>query len=838
MRAFLSLPVAARWLICSLFAWAPGIAEADSPAAGEIPLSSVNFLQEHCIDCHDGPGSEGDFDVTALTRTLDEPEHYESWVRIYDRIEKGEMPPPEDGGLQRRELKTFLPATGDALHNAARRYRLRDGRVQGRRLTNMQLQSTLQDLLAIDVPLARLMPPETRTNGFVHLADAQTMSHFQLQTHLRVVDAALDAALDRATLPPKDLSLDYGPQKIADKKPGRRNREPELRNGLAVTWSSGMIFYGRINSTTVRNSGWYRITLTASAVRPTAGQPAKHVSLASDPGVWCSVRSGECVSSAPLLNWIGEFRATEQPQTRTWDAWIPADHKLEIRPADVTLPRGRFDGGQVGFGEGEKQDVPGLAIHHLKVQQIHPGGDVKTVRRRLFDNDSLHYDKQSKRSLPNLADVSDADVEQRLDEQVQRFAQLAFRRPTERDDVSPYIEFAVTTWQQNLTDGEHREVAYIEALQAGYRAVLCSPRFLYLCEYADDEGQLDDWSVASRLSYFLCGSMPDEELCAAAAQRQLRSPDQLQQQTDRLLATARGQQFIENFAAQWLDLVDIDFTEPDRKLFRDFDPLVQNAMLAETHHFLQKLLDENLPISQLIDTDETFLNERLARYYGIGSDQIRGDVTLDDQMRSVQLDPSSHRGGLLTHGSILKVTANGNDTSPVLRGVWACERLLGKKIPPPPSNIPAVEPDIRGATTIRELLAKHASDASCASCHQHFDPPGFALEVFDAGGQWRDRYLQLQGGKYKRGPLVDPSFTMVDGRSFETFDEFRQMIAADDERLASNLAAQFLVFATGAEVQFSDRPALDQIVERTRQSDHGFRSILHAVVTSDTFLNK
>ncbi len=840
MRKFFSLPVAFLGLVAVVVpgALVPGTSAAESSAAGKIPASSVSFLREHCIDCHDGPEGEGAFDVTSLTRGLDDPAHYDSWVRIYDRIEKGEMPPPEDGGLQRRELKSFLPATGDALNQAARWYRQRDGRVQGRRLTNRQLQRTLQDLLAIDVPLARLMPPESRTSGFVHLADAQTMSHFQLQTHLKVVDAALDAAMDRAMLPPKDLSRDYAPPKIANKKPGRRNRDPELREDLAVTWSSGLIFYGRISSTTVPHSGWYRITVTASAVKPTAGSKAKNISLASEPGVWCSVRSGECVSSAPLLNWIGSFRATEHPQTMTWDAWIPEKHKLEIRPADVTLPRGRFNGGQVGFGEGEEKNIPGLAIHHLTMQQIHPGGEIAKVRRRLFHHDAFHFDKKSKRSLPDLSDLSDSDAEQQLADQIERFSRLAFRRPTEREDLSPYIEFTKSTWQQNIAEGDARERAYVEALRAGYRAILCSPRFLYLCEYTDASGRLDDWSVASRLSYFLCGSMPDEELLNAAATGELDTPDQLQRQTDRLLATRRGQEFVENFADQWLDLVDIGFTEPDRRLFRDFDPLVENAMLAETHLFLQKLLDEDLPISRLIETNETFLNERLARYYGIEADQIRGDVSLDGQMRCVSLDRSSHRGGLLSHGSILKVTANGNDTSPVLRGVWVCERLFGEEIPPPPINVPAVEPDIRGARTIRELLAKHESDAACASCHKSFDPPGFALEVFDAGGQWRDHYLQLRGGKYKRGAIIDASHTMVDGQAFETFDEFRRIVAAADERLANNLAAQLLVFATGAKIQFSDRPVLDRIVERTRGSDHGFRSILHAVVASDTFLNK
>ncbi len=820
-----------------LYLWHTSCVLAASPTDASISASSLAFLQSHCVDCHDGPEGEGGFDVGSVSTKLDHPRVYESWVRLFDRIEKGEMPPPDDSQISPEELRTFLPSVEQSLTQAAKAHRLRDGRVQGRRLSNSHLQRTLQDLLHINVPLARLMPPETRSSGYVHLADAQTMSHFQLENHLQVIDAALDVAFDRATLGGQDWSIDYGPEKIANKKPGRRNRDPELRQGLAVTWNSGLIFYGRISSSEVRESGWYRITLTASSVK----QP-DHL-----PSVWCSVRSGPCTSSAPLLSWIGSFAATPEPQTMTWDAWIPAGEMLEIRPADTTLKRGNFAGGQVGFGEGEKQNVPGVALTRLQMQRIFPGGDVPTVRKRLFGSHGVQYNSKIKRSEPNIDDASEEIVTTRIAEQVHQFAQLAFRRPTDIAVTQPFSEFARLVWHEQLQSGMSREQAYAAALRGGYRAVLCSPRFLYLSEYAGDDGQLDDWSLASRLSYFVTGSMPDETLRQAASQSKLRSREQLRQQTDRLLTSPRGQRFVEEFAAQWLDLVDIDFTEPDQRLFNDFDIVVQNAMLAETNLFLQKLLDENRPISELVGANYTFLNERLARYYEIESAIRSAPPTADvasatdmnpDGMRLVSLDGDSHRGGLLSHGSILKVTANGNDTSPVLRGIWVCERILGEEIPPPPSNVPAVEPDIRGAKTIRELLAKHESDASCAACHRGFDPPGFALENFDAGGKWRDQYRQLVSKKYKRGADVDASHTMLDGRRFENYNEFRQMLAADAQTLAANLATQLLTYGTGAKLQFSDRAIVTNIVKQTQNTDHGFRDILHSVIASKTFLNK
>ena len=801
-----------------------------------VPSPSMAFIRANCLDCHDGESGEGGFNVHALPRDLSHPANIDQWVRVFDRVQSGEMPPPDEVVVDPKEIGEFLPSLSAAINNAERVSRSMDGRVQGRRLTNVQLQNTLNDLLNIDVPLASLMPAEQRTHGFVHLAEAQSMSHFQLQSHLRVVDAALDAAFDRAMLPDQDWAIDYDPEKIAKKRPGQRNRDPEMRDGLAVVWSHGLIFYGRISRSEVDESAWYDIEVTASAVKP----PKDH-------GVWCSVRSGECSSGAPLMTWIGGFEATDEPKTMKYRAWIPEDHMLEIRPSDVTLDKARTSGGQVGFGECEDQDVPGVAMHSLKMTRVFPGGDVAMVRKRLFGGASMRWDKKAKRSYPDLDKIDDDAAAKILESQLSQFSQYAFRRPTSPELLKPYFSFATdlfhdlrgTDHPKTLDGPMPRGQAYYEALRSGYRAILCSPRFLYLTEPADADGRLDDWAVASRLAYLITNTMPDKELLTAARQGLLDDPAELRRQTTRLLASPGGQQFIANFAAHWLDLIDIDFTEPDRRLFKDFDVGVQDSMLQETHHFLNKLLSENRPVTEMIDADYTFLNSRLARYYDIADEleQVSsGELT--DEMRLVKLKDGAKRGGLLSHGSVLKVTANGNDTSPVLRGIWVCERILGMEIPPPPANIPAVEPDIRGATTIRELLAKHEADVSCAACHKNFDPPGFALENFDAGGKWRQQYLQRVGGKYKRGGKVDPSYKMVDGREFETFDEFRDLIADEADVLARNLASQLLVYATGATVSFSDRTLLDRMIAETRKDDHGFRTILDQVIASDGFLKK
>ncbi len=303
---------------------------------------------------------------------------------------------------------------------------------------------------------------------------------------------------------------------------------------------------------------------------------------------------------------------------------------------------------------------------------------------------------------------------------------------------------ALQEWLAVFDQAVQAGASFPQALRTSYRAILCSARFLY---FQEPNGKLDDYAIASRLSYMLWNSMPDETLFQLAQAGKLREPGVLTEQLTRMLHKDRGQQFVRDFADEWLELSEIDFTSPDRRTHPDFDVIVQEAMLAETYHFLQDMLDENLSVRGLIDSDSTFANGRLARFYGLDFyDRVEANT---HAIQRVPVQAGTHRGGLLAQGAILKVTANGTHTSPVLRGVWVARRVLGVDIPPPPANVPAIEPDIRGAKTIREQLAKHRSQGECASCHSKIDPLGFALENFDAAGKWRDVYSTQPSG---RGP--------------------------------------------------------------------------------------
>ena len=413
------------------------------------------------------------------------------------------------------------------------------------------------------------------------------------------------------------------------------------------------------------------------------------------------------------------------------------------------------------------------------------------------------------------------------------FMERAYRRPVTKHEFDRFYDYA-----KRLLD----DTPFTEAMIATFSAVLASPEFLFQCS---QPGQLDDFALAERLSLFLGESQPDEPLRDLARDGSLR--DNLRQQVDRLIEKPEFDRFVQEFLNAWLKLDEINDTDPDRELYPEYagDWWLVNSMVKESQLYFADLVVNNRPAAQVIDSDYTFLDERMAQHYGV--DGLRGP-----QFKRTKLPPRSPYGGILTQASVLKVTANGTVTSPVLRGVYVLERLLGDHPSPPPPSVPAVEPDIRGAATIRELLAKHREDASCASCHAKIDPPGFALESFDVMGRWRDHYRSLGEGSERIeglgrsgnefvhyiGSPVDASGRMHEGEAFDGIVEFKKLLLQDKEAIARNLIEQLVVYATGAPVGFVDRDEVDAILETTKASEYGVRSIIHAIVQSPLFLRK
>jgi hypothetical protein len=436
---------------------------------------------------------------------------------------------------------------------------------------------------------------------------------------------------------------------------------------------------------------------------------------------------------------------------------------------------------------------------------------------------------------PTNVEVITENPEADADRLLRGFMNRAYRRPVEEAEVSLYLDL--------FKDQYAKGFGFAKSLISAYTAVLASPGFLFVEEAP---GKLDDYALAARLALFLWNSAPDARLRDLAERGKIHDPAVLRAETERMLNDSRSRRFVEAFTDYWLDLREIDDNSPSTTLYNDYeldDPL-KLAAVEETRLFVAELLKEDLPARNIVDSDFTFLNERLARHYGI--EGVEGST-----MRKVALDAKSVRGGLMTQASVLKVTANGTTTSPVLRGVWITERILGFETPPPPP-VPAVEPDIRGAVTIRQQIEAHRADASCASCHARMDPPGLALESFDVMGAWRDRYravndeapaengvgLDGQRFKFHHALPVDTSGKMLDGRQFDDVRRLKEMLIEDEATIARNVVKQLLIYASGAPIGFSDRPEIEAILARTRGDNYGVRSIVHEIVQSKLFQNK
>jgi hypothetical protein len=346
------------------------------------------------------------------------------------------------------------------------------------------------------------------------------------------------------------------------------------------------------------------------------------------------------------------------------------------------------------------------------------------------------------------------------------------------------------------------------------------------------------------LSYWLWNGPPDAALIAVAEDGSLGQPAVLHAQIDRLLADSKSERFIRDFIDQWLMLNRIEETTPDPKLYPEYSFLLHQGMVAETYAFFRELLERDLPATSLLRPGFAMLSQRLAEHYGISG--VEGV-----EVRRVGLPEDSPRGGVLGHAAILKLTANGTTTSPVKRGVWLMDRLLNEPAPPPPPGVSKIDPDTRGATTVREQLDRHRADANCAACHAKIDPAGFALESFDPVGGFRNRYRSNGKGEeppekgkqpwrvnYKVGPTVDPSGIMPDGRTFSGPQDLSQLLCSDPARIARAFVSQLARYATGADLSYSDRRVIDGIVVSTAGKQYGLRHLVHALAESPLILGE
>lgn len=779
------------------------------------------LIESSCIACHDA-STDTPLNIAELGKDLSEPETFRQWERIYDRVERGEMPPEEEPRPDATTARNALASLKNKLTDVNLAEQQANGRVRTRRLTNLEFEYTLRDLFGIHGVLARHLPPENESASFDTIADGQGISPVHIRSYLRAADAALDEAIQLGRRPRSTPhGMNYRTHFYTQMWLGR----PLRRGGNTVkAIDDALVFFdGRPHLSQSDNMGYrpphpgmYRIHAEAYAYQ------------AKTPVTMLVYRSSAEQGGAELIaafdlppgnSRIVDFTSYFTPQDFFYIGLSDDDWQADGKSIFA-------DGAKVYTGEGVA--VKWLTIRGPLVRQwpsastrrVLPG--VEYSRKPTGD-----YEIQlSEKSLTHITGI------------VKQLAPQIFRRPVADTEVQAFVRLA----EPAIREGGPFE----QAVRIPLRAMLSSPQFLF---HSGEAGLLDDYSLATRLAGFLWKSLPDQELFELARHGELSKLDTLARQVDRMLEDTKSNRFVNDFLNQWLKLKDIDATTPDAKLYPEYDDVLRQAMLAETRHFFRELIDANLSADNLIESRFTFLNRRLAEHYGIALPA--GDGLPGEKMRRTILPNDSVRGGLLTQASILKVTANGTVTTPIKRGSFVLASILGTPPDRPAFSVEAIEPDTRGTTTIRETLDAHRNVAACASCHNQIDPPGFALESFDPIGGHRTKYRSTEKGdrterrlfgrsiwEYREGLPVDPSGVTAQGESFDGIRGFKRHLMKDREQVARNLVCQLVAYATGGEIQFADREEVSRILDETRENNFPVRTIIHQVVQSRLFRNK
>ena len=742
---------------------------------------------------------------------LEDPATFDTWERIYDRAISGEMPPQKILDRPKaNELDVFSKHLEPLLIDSHLKHK---GTVL-RRFNRQEYENTLNDLMGTNLRLASHLPEDGRSHEFDNVGESLSLSMEHLKQYIHAAGLVFDQVIRQV-----DYPLLYKKKKIFF-------REQTLKAHLGKQWkksNDGAIvhFYGGsyptglLKESRVRKSGLYRFRITGYAYQ------------SKEPVTCVLIRESYAPGSKKEIIAAPEF-VPAKPTTFEMEVWLDDGYMIKFDPQGIYRFPG-FEHLDVNEYEGSGFAFLGAEIEGpLKEGYPRYGYDLifdGIERKELPPN---HPSNREHSWYKPKFELFCEDENKTIDRFLVKMGSLAFRETVDLKQMVAYRELYFS------------ERAKGESIDASLRTIFCaifsSPRFLFLQERV---GKLSDYRIKDRTRLFLNRSLDD-----SSESKKAHSDADMRTFTELLIKSEKFDRFIKDFTDNWLDLRNIDFTSPDRTLFPEFDNYLKYSMLEETRAFVRRMFLENLPISNLVKSDFAMINERLARHYGIE------DVT-GSKIRPVSLPANSPRGGLLTQGSILKVTANGTNTSAVMRGVWVMERILGQVPTPPPPGISAVEPDIRGAETLRDLLEKHRSTESCQGCHAKFDPLGFALESFNPIGGYREHYRSLSPSapkverkvraksvQYRVGPEVDSSGEFSDGKTFADIHDFMSGLAENEKLLAHAFLRKLLTFATGRELGISDREEVERIVSQCSGGGYRAGDLLHAAISSNIFQSK
>ena len=821
------------------------------------------FFTKYCLDCHDEDVPKGDLRLD-LAANLDwsQPASHHTFERILKVLSKDEMPPRDKKTRPSVEERNIV---ADWLHEQLLTHSITGGTVL-RRLNRREYENTIEDLFGFPFKVPRGFPPDQVAHGFDNIGEDLVLSPPLMESFFETGVAVADQLFPPPPPPVTSATIRRGPQQ------------------MAISYSSSMVIDGSMRlaqrtPTIIRSCTWptsfeakasgkYKITVQLSAIGKLENGPMQFQMYAKN------ITEDKGNDDDPKkLRKLAEFSVTsDKPETFECEALLykgettiffyanapldsrnPKDFEAYLKKQFTANPRllagwmavkhNRGLRGGVGWDRvkakmaSEDLDLSKAKVDHTEAKKVinlmvkQARQYVESISYQIFEEgpsigvheaiiegptEIVEDDSQQKYlQLQNrfVSYAGELEGEEKVQTILSSFLSKAFRRPAKASEIEEYTNRVM----QHLDAGHSFE----ESMHLAIRTALVSPQFLYR---ESSPGKLDDYALASRLSYFLTSSPPDAQLLQLCQDGKLKKAEVLTAHTRLLLKSKRSQEFISNFTGQWLGIHRLGEIMPDPKLL-NFKETDRSAMTAETELFFKEILTKNLPIQTFIQPNFTFLNKDLAnRIYG------RNDVKANKLVK-VELAEDSPYGGILGQASVMMATANGVDTQPVLRGVWVLENILGDPPPPPPTNVPAITPDTRGTKTFRDLMKAHTDAKGCASCHRKIDPLGFVLENFDPIGRWRDVYPE-------GGPPINAKATMPNGTPLKDVNDLKAYVSDHIQDFCQCLAEKLMTYATGRHLSYADRQEITKIVESNLADEKGFQDLLLALITSEVFTTK
>ena len=785
-----------------------------------VDKSFESFLKEHCIRCHSPKKEKGDLRIDTLSRDFKAGIDSHIWAEVNERINAGEMPPEEEPRPSEKEISDFIAqldqkiSEGKAARMAAR------PAVAHYRLSRKEYQNTVYDLLGVryDPTKPGELNEDTLWHGYERIGSQLSLSPSHMDRYYQAAEIVLERAF-----PSKEVEVNKVRKTAAELRYQGGEKQKEALNRFGIKRPLRLLLFPGRNQDALQHwwfkktgpeySGLYRLRLQASGTRPPGGQPA-HLSIGKK-------------TSEDSVDGLIEFDVTapeDNPQVYEFELFLemPVGLQFAVVATDVIDRRGggAFRGALSSRNAYIFTHSSETALLNPNAPQMFDGegnGIFSTVILDWIEWEGPIVTPQEKALRKGIFPENNATLD-KVSDHLQSFAERAWRRNVNPQELSGYLQ----SYQKEIEAGEKIQDAFRTAMLR----VLTSRNFIYLVEGAPQpRKQLNEHELASRLSYFLWSSMPDEALFTLAKLGKLNGAD-LNKQVDRMLSDTRTERFVEDFSRQWLQLHKVGMFPPDKKLYPTYDDWLETSMRNEPVEFFRELLTNNLPIESLLDSDWTMANARLCDFYGLPEPTKQG-------FQRVSLKPEHNRGGLLTMGGVLGLTSDGTRHRPVHRGVWLSETIFNKTPPPPPANVDPIEPvpPEGDKITIRQRIEAHTKDPNCAACHKTIDPLGLAFDQYDAIGQWRTSE-HIPTGK-GANPPVDASGTLPDGRTFKGSVEFKRLLLDERQRFARAFIEHLCTYALRRVLTVDDKDEVSAIAEEAKKKNFLIKDIIRAVAVSD-----